>query len=100
MVTKKRNILFGILCIISFIVFAKVDRISKLLDGHTYLSPYSIFLIIIPIFIYYVINVIIDAVNNKEISNYKLLYITITGAYFAISWGCGMSGGLSEGQGT
>ena len=69
--------------IISFIVFAKVDRISKLLDGHTYLSPYSIFLIIIPIFIYYVINVIIDAVNNKEISNYKLLYITITGAYFA-----------------
>ncbi len=97
---KSEIYLFGILCIISFIVFAKVDRISKLLDGHTYLSPYSIFLIIIPIFIYYVINVIIDAVNNKEISNYKLLYITITGAYFAISWGCGMSGGLSEGQGT
>lgn len=29
-----------------------------------------------------------------------MLYITITGAYFAISWGCGMSGGLSEYQGT
>ena len=40
---KSRNIFVWNSMYYKFYSFAKVDRISKLLDGHTYLSPYSIF---------------------------------------------------------
>lgn len=36
--------------------------------------------------------------EKKEIRGKELLYVAVTGSYFAISYGCGMSGGLAEGQ--
>lgn len=93
-------ILFACCCIISFILFAKNENCARLLDGHTSLSPYSIFLIVTPLFIGWVIYALILFFKQKEISDQILLYITISGSYFAISWGCGMSAGLAEGQAT
>lgn len=87
-------------CIVGFIIFSKAESIAKLFDGHKYLSPYSVFLIVFPLFVAFVIHVIIKAVKGKEIQTQELLYIVLSGSYFAISYGCGMSGGLAEGQST
>lgn len=58
------------------------------------------FLIVFPLFLLFAFRTLFHYVMQKEISTRELLYITVTGAYFAISYGCGMSAGLAEGQAT
>ena len=89
-----------ILSILGFILLHSKKQFARLFGNVSYLSPYYIYLIIAPIFWIYVIKVILVRVKNEEIETQDLLYIAISGAYFAISWGCGMSSGLAEGQAT
>lgn len=94
------SILFSIACIFGLFLFAKRQEIALLFDGHKFLSTYSLFLIVFPLFIIFVTHSIVNVFKGKEIAVQELLYITITGSYFAISYGCGMSAGLAEGQAT
>lgn len=82
-------------------VFAKSEDIArKLIDGRSTLSPYIIFLVVIPLFVFFVAHVLYCYFKRYPINCRELLFITLSGAYFAISYGCGMSGGLAEGQAT
>ena len=72
-----------------------------------YFSPYTVFLVIVPFFLYYVVHVVAVSVRKTVVPSLyasvmqrELPYIVITGSYIAIIWGCGMSGGVSEGQST
>lgn len=64
------------------------------------LNPYRVFMFVAPLFWFYVFHTIYLYLRKKPINNRELLFIALTGAYFTIAWGCGMSGGLAEGQST
>lgn len=68
--------------------------------NHACLSPYSVFLIVSVLMLMFMIRVTVGFVKCREVSVREVLYIVVTGAYFAISYGCGMSAGLAEGQAT
>lgn len=94
------TIIFGI-CVLLYIVIAvNSEKFARIVEGYSYLSPYSVFLIVLPLFCFFAIYVMICSIKHKPISEQNLLYTGITGAYLAISYGCGMSGGLAEGQAT
>ncbi|MBE5910053.1 ArnT family glycosyltransferase [Pseudobutyrivibrio sp.] len=89
-----------ILSILGFILLHSKESFARLFGAVSYLSPYYLYLIVAPIFWIYVIKVILIRIKKETIETQDLLYIAISGAYFAISWGCGMSSGLAEGQAT
>ncbi len=67
-------------------------------EGCSYLSPYSVFLVVFPLFCIVTGHTVWRFLGKKEISGKELSYVAVTGSYFAVSYGCGMSGGLVEGQ--
>lgn len=91
---------FAIICCLIFILFYKSEKICRLLEGKSYLSPYALFPPALLLFLYYVVHVIYSSASKKEYNPNEILYIEVLGAYIAISWSCGMSGGLAEGQAT
>lgn len=94
------NFIFCIL-IVTYVLFSmKYSYLSRIAIDCSYLSPYSIFLIDFSIFILVVLRVVYCYMKKRNISTRDLLYIAVLGAYLAISYGCGMSGGLAEGQAT
>ena len=92
--------IYACITIITIVIFARSESIATSINGYALLSPYSVFLVVFPIFCMLVIHVIILKVKKQLITNKELIFIVITGSYFAISYGCGMSGGLAEGQAT
>lgn len=91
---------FGIFCIISFLIFAHSKNVAESFDRYNSLNTYSVFLIVLVLFAFHVVKVVYYFNKKHAINQRDLLIITITGSYIAISWGCGMSSGLSEGQST
>lgn len=93
-------IAFPVLSFIGVVLFSKNENVAMVFDGYAYLSPYSVFLIVVPIFIYYVGKTLVFRFSNDQIDYTMLCYVALSGMYVAIAWGCGMSGGLAEGQAT
>lgn len=92
------TILYAVICTLLVIVCAKNQAFALVLDNEHYLSPYCVFLMVIPIFLFFASKVIYKSATQQNIEIIDILYVAVTGSYFAIAWGCGMSGGLSEGQ--
>ena len=87
-----------------FVTFALIFAITfdqsfalKVFNNRS-LSPYLVFLIVFPFFVVLGIIGIYDMVVQKEYLKKYLLFFVLVGSYFAISFGCGNSGGLAEGQ--
>ncbi len=93
-------ILVPILAFVGFILLHIFKDFAIVWTNFNYLSTYNIFLVVVPIFWIYVIKVIVAYRKKEKINTQDLLYIAMSGAYFAISWSCGMSAGLAEGQAT
>ena len=81
-----------------YIVFSAKYSILSGIAKPPYLSPYSVFLTATVLLFAFTAHVIFRFVKHQKISGRELLYITVLGSYFAISYGCGMSAGLAEGQ--
>lgn len=90
--------LFFVSTIVSLLILSKSQDFAKLFENRFEFSGYGLFQIIVPFFIVYVLKVINNATYNINISKQDLLYIALLGGYVAISFGCGMSAGLAEGQ--
>ena len=94
-------LVFTALVIGMCIVFTRSESIARrVTERYPVLSPYTIFLVVVPLFLFFVVHVLTLYVKKGSIQEQELLYITMSGAYLAISYGCGMSGGLAEGQAT
>lgn len=63
-------------------------------------SPYWIFDIVFPLFVVGGFWFLYDIIKRKRDADAYMLWFALAGAYVAISWGCGNSGGLAEGQAT
>lgn len=63
-------------------------------------SPYWIFDIVFPLFVVGGFWFLYDIIKKKRDADAYMLWFALAGAYVAISWGCGNSGGLAEGQAT
>ncbi len=101
---RELDSIYGILfCVIVFLYITMAvfsEKFAKIVEGYSYLSPYSVFLIVFPLFCIFTGYVIYRFIRKRKIKKRGLLYIAVTGSYFAISYGCGMSAGLAEGQAT
>ena len=95
---KYTPIIYLLFCLTSFVLMSQLKGFSFLFNKTQYLSPYTLFLIVTPIFLILILLTIKAFVKHEEVTTESLLLITITGAYFTISWSCGMSAGLAEGQ--
>ncbi|MCD7761924.1 MAG: glycosyltransferase family 39 protein [Lachnospiraceae bacterium] len=63
-----------------------------------YPSPYLLFLIVFPLFVFWGVCGIADMIRGSALLKKYMLYFVVAGSYFAIAFGCGTSGGLAEGQ--
>ena len=92
------GLLFGIGVFAGFIVFIFAESTSAKYVPYGRLITYNLFTIVFAVFVVLVVHAIVLAIRKKEISLMELMIITTAGSYFAISYGCGMSSGLAEGQ--
>lgn len=81
-----------------YIVFSIKYSVLSGMAKPPYLSPYSVFLTACVLLFVFTAHVLFRFMKHKKIATRELLYITVLGSYFAISYGCGMSAGLAEGQ--
>ncbi len=74
--------------------------IAERMAGYAYLSPYAVFLMIVPLFFCCSVHALSRFLIKKEFLGQELLFMTVAGSYFAVSYSCIMCGGLAEGQAT
>lgn len=89
---------FFIISTILLLAITFNEGFAREISSDQYLSPYLVFLIVVPFFILLGIVGIYDMIKGTQYIKEYMLYFTLVGAYFAISFGCGNSGGLAEGQ--
>ncbi|MBQ7246790.1 MAG: glycosyltransferase family 39 protein [Lachnospiraceae bacterium] len=94
------TVAFLVVSAAAFMVFAKHPGPAKTFDRLDYLNPYALFLVMLPLFIVMVVRTVHRSSKGTTLTIRELQYIAIAGAYIAIAWGCGMSGGIAEGQST
>ncbi len=98
---KRFDLITTLLFCVSVLLYIVCSAKYSILSGIAkppYLSPYSVFLTATVLLFAFTAHVIFRFVKHQKISGRELLYITVLGSYFAISYGCGMSAGLAEGQ--
>lgn len=112
---RKRNIMeekwhYAILLVYAGIVVLLIGVFSysadigyQFMENRNNISPYMIFIIVFLLFfslgVFYLFQIICRKQNMKLEKLEELFPVfTVAGAYFAISYGCGTSGGLAEGQ--
>ena len=59
-----------------------------------------LFEIVFPVFLLFGFWFLYNIIKKQQNAETFLLWFTLAGSYVAISWGCGNSGGLAEGQAT
>ena len=72
--------------------------VGRVLAPRYYLSPYTVFLAVAPLFAALGVLGIADRRKNEKNLAPYLPYFVLSGAYVALSFACGNSGGLAEGQ--
>ena len=99
--------IFNTICTFAFIFSVSVlavlmknnFELSKKIYIDKNISPYLVFLIATSLLLYYLFSIVAKTMNKEShLDDKSLLSSVMLGAYFAISYGCGTSGGLAEGQ--
>ncbi len=102
--TKLPTYLLGFLFAIVLVAGLFALKFSKAfalwLNPVKYWSPYAIFLSVFPLFLVCGVWGIVDMLRKKQTMEKVFLLFSLAGAYFAIAFACGNSGGLAEGQAT
>lgn len=101
---RVRKFIFGIFVVLTPVIILAFARSRALTESlftkMKILSPYLIFDVAAPVFfalgIFYLYEMVRKKNHTMPDSYYP--FFVISGSYFAISYGCGTSGGLAEGQ--
>lgn len=92
------GILFFLPLLLLLIIALCSDTAGKALAPRYYLSTYTVFLTVTPLFaVLGVLGIVDMAKNTQKLAPY-LPFFVVSGAYVALSFACGNSGGLAEGQ--
>ncbi len=89
---------FAALLLVGLFVLKFSRGFTEWITPTRFLSPYGIFLTVAPIFVACGIWGIVDIVRKKKTMAESMLLFSLAGAYFAIAFACGNSGGIAEGQ--
>lgn len=89
---------FFLLMAVGLTVLALSKHFALWLLPDEYLSPYAVFLIVLPLFAACGVWGIVDMVRHRNTMQDVMLLFSLAGAYFAIAFGCANSGGIAEGQ--
>lgn len=89
---------FAALFIVGLIVMALARPFAELLMPPNYLNPYAVFVVVTALFVIGGVWGIVDMVKKKQTMRQMMLPFALAGAYFAIAFSCGNSGGIAEGQ--
>ncbi len=92
------GVAFAALVIIGLVILKFSSGFAHLILPDHFLSPYALFLVVFPIFVAMGVWGIVDIIGHRDTLRENMLMFALAGAYFAISYGCGNSGGLAEGQ--
>ena len=92
------GIAFFALVVVGIAVITLWEGFAKWFCWPVFLSPYIIFLAVFPVFVACGVWGIVDMVHRRQTMRDAMLLFALAGAYFAIAFGCGNSGGLAEGQ--
>lgn len=78
--------------------FCRSRRLTAALLPAHYLSVYAVFLTVMPLFTLLGVWGTVDMARHTRHAKRALSYLTLSGAYVALSFACGNSGGLADGQ--
>lgn len=97
---KCLTLVFVVGCLVSLIILKNNAEIAKISYINKNLSPYLIFEISIIILIFLIFIILKRKIHSKTTNLPENIFLAciLLGAYFSISYGCGTSGGLVEGQ--
>lgn len=91
--------IFFAVVFVSLLGFCINESFASILKDKYIISPYLYFDIVFPLFTILTVVFIYKLFQKSEHSvNFWYLIFATSGSYFAISYGCGTSGGLAEGQ--
>ncbi len=96
--TTETGLIFFLLLSLSLFAVLLFEPLGHLLLPSAFLSTYAIFLTVTPIFAACGVWGILDMRRGTDTMRDVMPLFVLSGAYFAISFGCGNSGGLAEGQ--
>ena len=89
---------FFVLLSLSLLALVLWEAFARRILPTAFLSTYAIFLTVMPLFAACGIWGITDMVRKTRTMEALIPFFVLAGAYVAISFGCGNSGGLAEGQ--
>ncbi len=89
---------FAMLAALGVMLLVLSRGFAQALVPKNYFSTYALFLAVFPIFVTFGVWGLIDIAKKTDTMRAEILIFSLAGAYFAISFGCGNSGGLAEGQ--
>ena len=92
------GLIFFLVLFLSLFAVVLFEPLGHLLLPNAFLSTYAIFLTVTPIFATCGVWGILDMRRGTDTMRDVMPFFVLSGAYFAISFGCGNSGGLAEGQ--
>ena len=93
-------VVFSVITVAFVLVFSGSQEVATDFASRTSLSPYLLFLIVFPSFVALGIWILVQIIKKRRDAEHYLLLFALAGVYVAISYGCGNSGGLAEGQAT
>lgn len=89
---------FSALFAVGMIVLALSRSFAVAVLARTYLNPYAIFEVVAVLFVAGGVWGIVDIVKKRQTMRGAMMMFALAGAYFAIAFSCGNSGGIAEGQ--
>lgn len=87
-------------CAVIFIIIAGSanESIGTYFSENFLVNQYAVYLFDVIVFIFCAIKLIVSKAKKQEISSFYTVLCILCGAVFAIGYGCGTSGGLSQGE--
>lgn len=91
-------LLISFFIIIIFLLSYNVEAVATFWANRGNISPYAVYIITVFIFIFYALKILKHFLYKEIISMKMIKILVVSGSIFAIGFGCGTSGGISNGQ--
>lgn len=100
MIANTQGALYLLLVVLAFCIAVRHKDIASDISSWWSVTPYWVFEVVFPTFLIFGFWFLYNIIAKRSNADEYTLWFTLAGAYVAISWGCGNSGGLAEGQAT
>lgn len=91
---------FAVVVLGFLFVFSGSEDVADFFFPRDAFSPYLLFLVVFTVFVAMGIWILVQIIRKRQDADSYLLLFALAGVYVAISYSCGNSGGLAEGQAT